>query len=240
MIFSMSMIASADSPVSWYTVPTKDGTQPVEYPAKEYLDKYDTIYLGDGSKKRIYLTFDAGYENGNIEKILDTMKKHNVKGAFFVLPHLIKSNPELMQRISDDGHLVCNHSYSHKDMSKITNKAEFEKELRSLEELYRDLTGREMAKFYRPPEGRFSESNLKFAHDLGYKTVFWSLAYADWDNNKQIYPEKAKNILISRIHNGAVILLHPTSSTNALILDDVITELTSKGYEFGTIDEITK
>ena len=191
-------------------------------------------------KKKIYLTFDAGYENGNVEKILDTLKKNDVKGAFFVLPHFIKSNPDLIKRMIDEGHLVCNHSTSHKDMSKISSVEEFEKELSQIEEIYRNQTGKEMAKYFRPPEGRFSEENLKIAQKLGYKTVFWSLAYADWDNNKQMDPEKAKGLLMSRVHNGCVMLLHPTSDTNALIMDDLIKELKSRGYSFESLDEFQK
>ena len=220
---------------SWYTVPTKDNIRPTSFEAKEILDKYDVIYLGNENEKKIYLTFDAGYENGNVEKTLDALKNNNVKGAFFVLPHLIKANPELIQRMINDGHIVCNHSTSHKDMSKISDIEQFKKELSGLEELYFQNTGLEMAKFFRPPEGRFSEENLKMASELGYKTVFWSLAYADWDNNKQMPPEKAKDLILSRVHNGCVILLHPTSDTNAAILDELIKALLAQGYTFGTL-----
>lgn len=222
---------------SWYTVPSKNGMQPDSFEARNIIDKYDTIYLGNPDDKKVYLTFDAGYENGNVKKIVDVLKKHEIKGAFFVLPHFITSNPELISQMTEDGHLICNHSASHRDMSKITDKTEFENELKQLEEVYRKQTGHEMAKYYRPPEGRFSESNLSNATELGYKTVFWSLAYADWDNNKQMTPEKAKELILSRIHNGCVLLLHPTSQTNAAIMDDLICELKRLGYSFGTLDE---
>ena len=225
---------------SWYTVPTKNEQQPTTFEATELINKYDVIYLGNKDEKKIYLTFDAGYENGNVEKILDTLKKNDVKGAFFVLPHFIKANPDLIKRMIDEGHLVCNHSTSHKDMSKISSEEEFEKELSQIEEIYRNQTGKVMAKYFRPPEGRFSEENLIIAQKLGYKTVFWSLAYADWDNNKQMDPEKAKGLLLSRVHNGCVMLLHPTSDTNALIMDDLIKELKSRGYSFGSLDEFQK
>lgn len=225
---------------SWYTVPTKNHIQPTDFEAKEILDRYDTIYLGCPNEKRIYLTFDAGYENGNVEKIVDILEKQKVTGAFFVLPHFITQNPELIERMSENGNLLCNHSTSHKDMSKLSDIASFQEELEGVEKTYHEQTGKELAKFYRPPEGRFSEKNLEWAKTLGYTTVFWSLAYADWDNGKQPDPQKAKELILSRIHNGCVLLLHPTSATNAAILDELIDELKKEGYSFGTLDEFTR
>ncbi len=222
---------------SWYTVPTKNEERPTSFEASDIIDEYDVIYLGNENEKKIYLTFDAGYENGNVEKTLDALKKHDVKGAFFVLPHFITANPLLIERMIADGHLICNHSTSHCDMSKITAPEKFKEELSGIENIFKDKTGLEMAKYYRPPEGKFSEENLKFAKDFGYKTVFWSLAYADWDNNKQMAPEKAKELILSRVHNGCVMLLHPTSNTNAEIMDDLIASLKSRGYTFGTLDD---
>ena len=140
--------------------------------------------------------------------------------------------------MADEGHLVCNHTASHRDMTKITNIEEFASELKKLEDIYYEYTGRELAKYYRPPEGKFSEQNLEFASQLGYKTVFWSFAYADWDNNRQPSLEKAKKLILDNIHNGAILLLHPTSATNANILSDIIDDLLAQGYEFGTIDEL--
>lgn len=229
--------SKASERFSWYTVPTKNEERPSSFEASDIIDKYDTIYLGNPDEKRIYLTFDAGYENGNVAKTLDALKKHDVKGAFFVLPHFITANPDLVYRMVEEGHLICNHSTSHCDMSKICDPEKFREELEGVENIFKNQTGFEMAKFYRPPEGKFSEENLKTASDLGYKTVFWSLAYADWDNNKQMQPDKAKELILSRIHNGCVILLHPTSKTNAEILDSLICELSSRGYSFGTLDE---
>lgn len=228
---------SADQKFSWYTDPKPAGDRPLKFAAKETVDKYGAIYLGDQNLKTVYLTFDAGYENGNVEKTLDVLKAHNVKGAFFVLPHFIKANPSLVQRMTDEGHLVCNHSTSHKDMSKIYDFETFKNEIVGIENVYEQQTGKQMAKFFRPPEGRFSEKTLEFADKLGYKTVFWSVAYADWDNNNQMSPEKAKQLLLSRMHNGAVILLHPTSETNAKMLDGFISELKKEGYTFSGIDE---
>ena len=185
---------------------------------------YDCVYLNKGtSEKVLYLTFDAGYENGNVEKILDALKKHNAQGAFFVLEHLVKCNTPLVRRMAEEGHLVCNHTAKHPDMSRITDKTLFCKQLSALEKVYADCTGREMAPFYRPPEGRFSKQNLRYAEEEGYTTVFWSYAYADWDNNRQPDPERAIAQILAHTHPGMVILLHPTSATNAKIMDRLLT-----------------
>jgi peptidoglycan-N-acetylmuramic acid deacetylase len=201
-----------------------------------YLDKNHTDYA---SKKVIYLTFDAGYENGNIAKILDILKEREVPAAFFVLSNIIKKDTDLIKRMVEDGHTVCNHTASHRDMTKIKNIDEFKSELEALESVYKEYTGLDMAKFYRPPEGKFSEQNLQFANELGYKTIFWSFAYADWDNAKQPSLESAYNLIMSNIHNGAILLLHPTSSTNAEILGRVIDDLKIQGFTFGTLDQLT-
>lgn len=203
-----------------------------------FIKEYGGYYAGDPDEKVIYLTFDAGYENGNVERILDTLKKHNATGAFFVLDNLIRRNTDLVQRMANEGHLVCNHTAHHKDMTKIKDKTEFEKELNELSSYYNEMTGKTMAMYYRPPEGKFSVENMQFANELGYKTVFWSFAYADWDNNKQPDCEKAKKLIYDNTHNGMVVLLHPTSKTNADILDEVMTKWENDGYRFGTLDEL--
>ena len=172
-----------------------------------------------------------------IAKILDVLKTHNATGAFFVLENIIKHDTELVRRMANEGHLICNHTAKHKDMTKM-NDEQFAAELKKLEDVLMEYVGVECAKFYRPPEGRFNEKNLKAENALGYKTVFWSLAYADWDNDKQPEKEKAKQLLLSNTHNGAVILLHPTSKTNADILDSLLTEWEKEGYRFGTLSEL--
>lgn len=223
---------------SWYCKRATGNVQPPLPSEFCFINDYPTIWLDKTERKKIYLTFDAGYENGNVEKILDVLKDKNVKGAFFILVNLINSNPELVKRMQEEGHLVCNHTARHKNMSQITDIKQFEDELNVLNDAYHSLTGKEMAMYYRPPEGRFSELNLKHAQELGYKTVFWSFAYADWDNASQPSPEYAKKKVLDNIHNGAVILLHPTSATNAEILPELIDAIRAKGYEFGTLDEI--
>ena len=206
--------------------------------APEKLAQYDAAYLGDPNRKVIYLTFDAGYENGCTEKILDILKKHNAPAVFFLCGNYLEKNADLVRRMAQEGHIVGNHTMHHPDMSKITDSAAFEKELWELEQLYQKIVGKPMEKYYRPPQGNYSDENLKQAQNLGYRTVFWSLAYADWDNENQPDPEKAVEKLTSRIHNGAVVLLHSTSKTNAEILDQLLTEWEEMGYRFGEIGEL--
>jgi peptidoglycan-N-acetylmuramic acid deacetylase len=191
----------------------------------------------DGDKV-VYLTFDAGYENGNVEKILDALDEENVKGTFFVLENILLKNHDLIKRMIDGGHLIANHTSKHKNMARIASKENFETELKSLENVFEREYGASMAKIYRPPEGKFNEDNLKWASELGYKTVMWSFAYADWDNGRQPQPEKALEKILKNIHNGEIMLLHPTSSTNAEIMKDLIKELKGMGFRFATIDEL--
>ena len=186
----------------------------------------------------IYLTFDAGYENGCTAKILDTLQKHNVKAAFFLVGNYIARNADLVRRMVEEGHTVGNHTMHHPDMSKLKDKEAFAKELQDLEELFLEKTGEALPKYYRPPQGIYSEENLKLAKDLGYKTVFWSLAYVDWKNDSQPSKEEAFAKLLPRIHPGAVALLHSTSETNAQILDELLTKWEEMGYHFGTLDEL--
>ncbi len=200
------------------------------------LQKYDSAYLGDTSKKTVYLTFDAGYENGCTEKILDILKKHQVKAAFFLVGNYMERNPDLVRRMVAEGHIVGNHTMHHYNMEKISDPAAFAEELQELEKLFLDITGKELPKYYRPPQGTYSAENLKNAKELGYKTVFWSLAYVDWNNDAQPTKEQAFAKLLPRIHNGAVILLHSTSKTNAEILDELLTKWKEMGYSFASID----
>ena len=229
----------------WYCIRTKDHSQPIldsylsvaeKYDSLIWIDKKNSSY--DSEEKKIYLTFDAGYENGNIEKILDVLKEENVKATFFILDNLIYSNKDLVERMINEGHLIGNHTCKHKDMSKVADIELFRRELANLEDLYYNTFGVQMAKYYRPPEGRFSTENLEWAEKLGYKTVMWSFAYADWDNGKQADARKALDKILSNLHNGEIMLLHPTSSTNAEIMKALIIELRSRGYTFGRIDEI--
>jgi len=223
---------------SWGLSFRQEGTAPIGNAGVDQLRKYDAAYIGDTTKKVLYLTFDAGYENGCTEKILDTLKKHDIKAAFFLVGNYIEKNADLVRRMADEGHIVANHTMHHYDMSKLTDKTAFSKELQDLEALYKETTGREMPKFYRPPQGIYSEENLAMAQELGYKTVFWSLAYVDWNNDAQPSQEQAFSKLIPRTHDGAVVLLHSTSQTNAQILDELLTKWKEMGYSFASVEEL--
>lgn len=225
---------------SWYFKSKNNGSRPELCPEADFVKNYDAVTIGKEGEKKIYLTFDAGYENGNVEIILDVLKNNDVKGTFFILPRLAEHNTDLCKRMKEEGHIVANHSVHHKNMGKFSDIESFRKEIQPLDDFFKEKTGYEMDKFFRPPEGAFSENTLKFAQQLGYTTVFWSLAYADWDNNKQMNPEKALGLLVSRTHDGCVLLLHPTSETNTKILDRYIKTMKEKGYEFGLVSELKK
>ena len=213
-----------------------EGAPPVANASQEYLKNFDALYVGDTNKKEIYITFDAGFENGNTERILDALKKHGVKATFFLVGNYFETQPKLVKRMAEEGHTIGNHTYSHPDMSKIGDIQSFQTELQKNEALYRDVLGSEMPKLYRPPQGKFCEENLKMAQQLGYSTVFWSLAYVDWYTDDQPTPEQAFSKLLPRIHPGAVVLLHSTSSTNAEILDELLTKWEEMGYSFGDLE----
>ena len=214
------------------------GQAPIGNAGVQELSRYDAAYLGNTEEKVIYLTFDAGYENGCTGKILDILKNHNATAAFFLVGNYIEKNPDLVRRMVQEGHIVGNHTMHHPDMSKISDMTSFEKELKDLEKLYYDVTGQELPKYYRPPQGIYSEENLKMAQQLGYKTVFWSLAYVDWNNDAQPTHQQAFEKLLPRVHNGAVLLLHSTSQTNAEILNELLTRYEEMGYRFASIDEL--
>ena len=215
-----------------------EGQPPVGPADSLQLSKYDAAYLGDETQKVLYLTFDSGYENGSTEKILDVLKKHNVPAAFFLVGNYIQKNADLVRRMVDEGHIVGNHTMHHFDMSKLSDKEAFAKELQDLEKLFKETTGKDLPKYYRPPQGIYSQENLQMAKELGYKTVFWSLAYVDWKNDAQPTKQEAFDKLLPRIHNGAVVLLHSTSATNAEILDELLTKWEAAGYRFASIDEL--
>jgi len=214
-----------------------EGQAPQGPASADILERYDAVYVGDDDEKVLYLTFDAGYENGCTAQILDALKTHNVPAAFFLVGDYMERNPDLVRRMVDEGHTVGNHTMNHPDMSGMTGAA-FQKEITGLESLFRDITGKELPKYYRPPQGLYSGENLKAAKDLGYKTVFWSLAYVDWNNDSQPTADYAFSKLLPRTHNGAVVLLHSTSKTNAAILDQLLTKWKDMGYRFGTLEEL--
>lgn len=218
----------------------QEGTQPTGNASVEELARYDAHYVGDDAEKVIYLTFDAGYENGNTQPILDALKKHNVHATFFVVGHYLESAPDLVKQMVADGHFVGNHTYHHLDMSSIASKESFEKEMRDVEDLFREITGEELTHFYRPPQGKYNTNNLQMAKELGYHTFFWSLAYVDWYQDKQPTREEAFKKLVGRIHPGAIVLLHSTSKTNGEILDELLTRWEEMGYTFRTLEDFVR
>lgn len=215
------------------------GTQSVGNASAEDLAWYDAYYVGDDSKKVIYLTFDCGYENGNTEPILDALKKHNVNATFFVVGHFLETAPDLVKRMVEEGHAVGNHTYHHPDMSAISDKESFQKELSDVADLFYEITGRQLSKYYRPPQGKCNAENVKMAQETGYSTIFWSLAYVDWDTGKQPSHSEAFDKLTTRIHPGAIVLLHNTSQTNGEILDELLTKWEEMGYTFKPLSELT-
>lgn len=225
---------------NWYFKPRDDGLQPTIADDAPFIDSYDVYCLGNPGSSKIYLTFDAGYENGNTEKILNVLKAKNVPAAFFVTKHFVTSAPNLIVRMKDEGHIVGNHTAEHSDLTKLTDPADFSAALDELNAEYKALTGEDMPKYLRPPEGKYSQYVLETAQELGYKTVFWSFAYKDWVDDEQPKHEESIEKICSRMHNGAVILLHSTSDTNAAILGDVIDRLREGGYEFASLDEFEK
>lgn len=241
---SVNIFAQNDT-FSWYCNRNKEHKQPLIDANMRFIEDYNGYYVDrkhseDNTEKVIYLTFDAGYENGNISKILDTLKKENVPAAFFILENLLLKNPDLIIRMDREGHLVCNHTSKHSDITRFSSIEDFNNELVGLENLYYEITGKNMPKYFRPPEGKFSRQSMEYASKLGYKTFFWSFAYEDWNNDAQPQHDKAKTKILSNIHNGEIMLLHPTSSTNAEILGEIIAELKTQGYRFGTLDELVE
>ena len=222
---------------SWGLSFREEGAAPIGTAGKDALRVLDAAYVGDASEKVIYLTFDAGYENGYTARILDILKEHEVPAAFFLVGDYLERNADLVRRMVQEGHTVGNHTMNHPDMTKLDASA-FAGELQGMEQLYQDVTGRTLPKFYRPPQGLYSEENLENARKLGYRTVFWSLAYADWDNQNQPDPDAAVEKLNRRIHDGAVILLHSTSATNAEILPELIEGWKDMGYRFAPLTEL--
>ena len=234
--FAISAFAENGTSYGWYVKKNASG-EPMIPTEQSFIENYDAFYRGDPDEKIIYLTFDAGYENGNVERILNVLKEKNVTAAFFLLDHIILKNTDLVKRMADEGHLVCNHTKNHKDLSKLS-KDEIIDDLTDLERIYQQKCDREMAKYFRFPEGKYSEAALSAVQSLGYKTVFWSFGYADWDNNAQPDAKKAIDKIIGATHCGEVILLHPTSATNCEILPTLIDKWKEMGYSFGSLDQL--
>lgn len=222
--------------LDWFYIPnTKHKTPEVNTDIKFNFSDYSAIYNGpikDG-QKTLYLTFDEGYENGYTSKILDVLKQNKIKAVFFVTSPYIKENKDLIKRMLKEGHIVGSHSKTHPSMpTKTGNLKGFNNEFEDVEKLYKDLTGKNIVKFLRPPMGKYSEKSLAMTKNLGYKTIFWSFAYRDWDTEKQPSHDEAKKKIMDNLHDGSILLLHAVSQTSTEILSDFISDARKLGYNF--------
>ena len=222
--------------VEWGVKRNKEHNQPdVGEDRRKILEENNGICLGNKDKKIIYLTFDEGYEAGFTSKILEILKENEVKATFFITAHYLNTNEELVKQMIEEGHIVGNHTVNHKSMPTLTEE-EIKKEVMDLHIAVYQKFEYEM-KYIRPPKGEFSEKSLKYTNNLGYKTVMWSFAYEDWDENNQPNEEKAKEKILENLHNGEIMLLHGNSKTNTNILDEVIKKSKEMGYSFKSLDE---
>ena len=230
-------IPRAEPVMGWGLSFQTEGQPPAAPMTPGRLKELEGAYLDEDGGKVLYLTFDAGYENGYTENILDVLKELEVPAAFFLTGDYLEREPDLVRRIAQEGHIVGNHTLRHPDMTAVDADT-FRAELTGVEDKYFDITGQTLPKYYRPPQGVYDEASLKRAQELGYQTVFWSLAYADWDNDRQPDPDEALEKLNSRIHDGAVVLLHATSKTNAEILKRLLMGWMDMGYRFAPVTEL--
>ena len=205
---------------------------------KKIIEKYNGLCLGNPDQKYVYLTFDAGYEAGYTEKILEVLKQNDVKATFFITGHYLNTQPELVQKMIENGNIVGNHTVNHKSMPEV-ELSTIKDEVMNLHTAVYEKFGYEM-KYIRPPKGELSERTISYTNSLGYTTVMWSLAYDDWDENNQGRENYGKTKILDNVHNGAIILLHSNSKDNCNILDDVIKQIKNSGYEFKTLDEFQK
>lgn len=228
-----------ESELNWYYVGKGKG-QIAEGPKESasFLKENSAYFLGDTSNKVLYLTFDEGYENGNTGKILDILKEYKVPAAFFVVKPYIDKEPELVKRMVAEGHIVANHTVHHPSIAQIHDKEKFNSEFNGVENAYKELTGQDMPKFFRPPMGKYSKKSLQMTKDLGYKTIFWSFAYKDWLVNDQPSESYAVEKICKGAHPGSIMLLHAVSDTNTKILGTVLKTLQEEGYEFKSLNEL--
>ncbi len=224
----------SNAKMSWYFTRNSNHQTPAIPNEAKIISKYGGMYVGDTSRRVVYLTFDNGYENGYTIPILDTLRNNQVKASFFVTESYINKNPDIIKRMVADGHAVCNHTSTHPSMPDISD-SQIENEIRKTEESFQRVTGTRMAPYLRPPSGEYSERTLAVTQKLGYSTVFWSMAFKDWDVNNQPGADYSYNHVMTNVHPGALILLHAVSSSNAEALDRIIKDLKAQGYEFSLL-----
>ncbi|MCL2407489.1 MAG: polysaccharide deacetylase family protein [Defluviitaleaceae bacterium] len=203
------------------------------------IRQFGGYYLGDITQKEIYLTWDEGYEQGHTAQILDVLLEKDVQAAFFVTKPYIKSHPDLVKRMVEEGHIVGNHTARHKPSPELSDE-EFVFELRTTADYFKEVTGHDMPLFFRPPAGVYSARTLKLAQDMGYKTIFWSLAFVDWEINNQPGQTAALKAVTGYTHNGCIILLHAVSESNTQALADVIDQVREQGFVFKSLDDLPK
>jgi len=238
-IHSQASSGPSNELLAWGFKRGQDNSQPVlDRNSKKVVEKYNGIAMGNPERKYLYLTFDAGYEAGYTEKILQVLKDNNVPAAFFLAGHYLNSASDMVKKMIENGHIVANHTVNHKNLVNL-NEEEIKKEVMDLHNALYEKFGYEM-KYFRPPKGEFSERTTEVTNSLGYISVLWSSAYDDWDKNKQGREEYGKKKIMDNLHNGCVILLHSTSKDNAEILDDVIKEAKKMGYEFRSLDKFER
>ncbi len=238
MLFMMSAGGSTASTAAydWYFQPNEEHRQPEV--TKEFdFTGYPVLYCGEESKKQVAITFDAGYDKGTHSAILDTLQEKQVQAAFFVDGNFLKQNEAIVKRMAAEGHVIGNHTLNHADMTALTDLAAYRAQIDGWNEI---LTGYGITPsgYFRFPCGRFSARALDYNSQLGLTSVFWSFAYYDWVENDQPEPEAALQKIMSRMHNGCVLLLHSTSQTNATILGELIDRLRSEGYEIVPLEQM--
>lgn len=199
----------------------------------------DSYYVGNKDEKVLYLTFDVGYDDGTLSSILDTLKEKEVKATFFVTGDFVNRQQELLNRIVNEGHVVGNHTYGHKDITKLSS-LQIKEELEKLENKFTEVTGKQMVKYFRPPEGSFDKESLMAIKSLGYKTFFWSIAYVDWNADRQNGSDYCYNTIMKNLHNGGIILLHTVSKDNTESLGRIIDDSRNLGYEFKELEHLIR
>ncbi|ADU29091.1 delta-lactam-biosynthetic de-N-acetylase [Evansella cellulosilytica] len=236
---NLAFAAESNEEHHWSFKPSKNNEPASTEPLyEELLNKYGGFYIGDTTKKELYLTFDNGYENGYTAEVLDVLKEKEIPATFFVTGHYLDTERELIHRMVDEGHIVGNHSYHHPSLPKVDDDR-LKRELENLRELYEEVTGRDDMRYLRPPRGTFSERSLARSAELGYINVFWSFAYKDWETDNQKGMQYAYDNIMKRVHPGAILLLHSVSSDNAEALPKVIDDLRKEGYTFKSLDDLT-
>ena len=234
-VFSISRIPNA-SAYGWGISKNNQHKVPDVGFYKNEIEGTDSYYVGSEEKK-IYLTFDAGYDNGNIEKIVKILKEYEVPATFFSTGDFLERNPDLVKLIDENGLIIGNHMYSHKDITKISDEV-LKEEITKVEEIFKSITGKEMIKLFRPPKGEFTKEALLKVKNLGYKTFFWSIAYLDWNTKDQKGEDYTYNSVINNLHDGAIILMHSVSDDNVKCLPKIIEKARTLGYTFDSLENI--